>query len=453
MSNNKETTTQVIKKVDIQGKPTIIVKEELKKQIDYFHKRVGKDEWSGILFYKVKEGTITDPDKLVIEAVGMYLMDIGDATYTEYSMGASMIDAYDAIPESEDMFYGHIHTHHNMNAYFSGTDEKELSENAKNFNYYLSLIVNFDETYCAKIAIETTVKSTSSITIIDEEYNKTDLETVSEERILGSLKCAIEIESEDIIPPFDSVARYLKVVEEKKEAARAKTLAAMPTYHNYGGGSHYPYNAGIGYKNNIHATPKNNDKKDGKGYVRKLNQNKKNIYGAHRGSEDGIPSFKVDPRYAEFEDEFGSGIHDVAFYENMVDDTLIEAKKAQIPDMDDDMDTEGLDVLVKLDIEYYEIEDLASAIVGGASYTDQTLSDILDTEFNIYVKLKNNYKLKVVVENVLKEFKKEKNIEVENDVIINAIHFALTCNKDMGTPTNLTYNKFVEILISKINVD
>ena len=50
---------------------------------------------------------------------------------------------------------GHIHSHHNMSTFFSGTDTDELHENAVNYLYYLSLIVNFSGKYSAKIAVHT----------------------------------------------------------------------------------------------------------------------------------------------------------------------------------------------------------------------------------------------------------------------------------------------------------
>ena len=57
----------------------VIIPIELKKQIDYLHKKVGSFEWSGVLVYKHESGNIEELNNLVFKAIGFYLMDIGSS--------------------------------------------------------------------------------------------------------------------------------------------------------------------------------------------------------------------------------------------------------------------------------------------------------------------------------------------------------------------------------------
>lgn len=141
----------------LQAKPKLVLSKELQTQILYFHSLVGDVEWSGPLFYTIESGSVDDLANLVIKAELMLPKDVGTASYTEYEMGIEMIDFYELYPQTIGMKLGHIHTHHNMKTFFSGTDTAELHDNAPNHAYYVSLIVNHAGKYSAKIAIVSTV--------------------------------------------------------------------------------------------------------------------------------------------------------------------------------------------------------------------------------------------------------------------------------------------------------
>lgn len=96
-------------------KPKLTLSKNLLDQIDYFHEEVGKDEWSGVLVYKVESGSIEEPNKLELLATHLIPMDIGTAAYTEYEfdlsgdeyqmehIGGAMLDS--------NLKMGHVHTH------------------------------------------------------------------------------------------------------------------------------------------------------------------------------------------------------------------------------------------------------------------------------------------------------------------------------------------------------
>ena len=144
--------------VDLKATPTIIVSNTLQAQIVELHNQFGNTEWSGFLLYSVEKGSYADPTNLVIKAQEIFPCDVGDATYTEYDSGDYVID----MDDSTDFLMkgwklGHIHTHHSMACFFSGTDQSELHSNVGKYkdSFYLSLIVNKThdvDKYCAKIA-------------------------------------------------------------------------------------------------------------------------------------------------------------------------------------------------------------------------------------------------------------------------------------------------------------
>jgi hypothetical protein len=183
MSNtlNKE-APQIVKSniqiLNLQDSCTLEISEHLQNQIDYLHSRteIKGLEWSGILLWSIKEGDITDPANLVIVAHGLYLMDIGNASYTEYEYEPDDFDKlFKEYPladpfendENTRWMMGHVHTHHSMDTFFSGTDLKELEENAPKHKYYLSLIVNYANKFAAKLCVtgkeEATVRKITSV--------------------------------------------------------------------------------------------------------------------------------------------------------------------------------------------------------------------------------------------------------------------------------------------------
>lgn len=217
----------------------IIIPIELKKQIDYLHKKVGSFEWSGVLVYKHESGNIEELNNLVFKAIGFYLMDIGSGTLTEFHYTDKIIDVYDNIPEAMECSIGLCHTHHSMGAFHSGTDMAELETNAGVYNYYLSLVVDTRETYKCKIAFPAKVKSNNNTEYSIKNTNGTTIELEdSEEKefiahLLGDLD--VEIESTpDTIPQWFK-DRYAEVKKEKDEASKVRYTpgTAIRTFHDF----------------------------------------------------------------------------------------------------------------------------------------------------------------------------------------------------------------------------
>jgi hypothetical protein len=112
------------------------------------------------------EGSLSDPDSIRIDVNEFVLKDVGNGAYTEYELGGEMVDLYDEKPELMTMKIGHLHTHHSMGTFFSGTDMSCLHENAPNFDLFLSIIVNTKGDKIAKIAFIVDVEQTMSYSFI-----------------------------------------------------------------------------------------------------------------------------------------------------------------------------------------------------------------------------------------------------------------------------------------------
>lgn len=95
--------------IEFKAKSKLIISKEVLSQIAYLHNKIGDIEWSGLLFYKIISGDISEPATFVMKAERIYLMNIGSAAYTEFSPDESIVDFYEKYPESLAMKWGMIH--------------------------------------------------------------------------------------------------------------------------------------------------------------------------------------------------------------------------------------------------------------------------------------------------------------------------------------------------------
>lgn len=386
-----------MEEVKLKGKPTIIISNELQLQIDYLHDRVGEKEWSGILFYDVVDGSITDPDNLVIKCTSMYPLDIGSAAYTEYNASSKLIDAFEAIEGSEDQKRGHIHTHHKMGAYFSGTDNDELSENAEHFNYYLSVVVDFKCQPVAKIAIQAESKNTIKIT--DDEFKEVEFET--ESNSLFTMTCTVVRE----VPPFK-----INVALEEINKANAKKAKALANSKTYSRGKTFS----TGFNSSKGNQPKN------------LSSNINSMLGI--GSED------LDDDWDDYYKQIEQGFHQSV---------------ATQEEFDLEKELNPFKVLGDLGVIYGHVEDLTATILTKDLQNDVPLPDVIDSAYNVYKK--DESKVPAIDEEELVKyvdmFKDFHNLEIPRDVIVEAVGMTLHEVKDKSVKPDLNYNDFIDFVI------
>lgn len=209
---------------------------EIITQINYLHGKVGKEEWSGMLMYDVRSGSPADVENFILDAKHVFLMDIGTAAYTEYEADGDIVDIYDNIEEAMEWKTGHIHTHHSMEAYFSGTDMSELNDNVDKHNYYLSLIVNMAQRPTAKVAFLSNVHTSSKMNYTDDGGTIQHFKTDEVEQVMVTIDMDIyyDYDSDFFFNRYDQVIDKAKKAEEAKKKAYQKTTY---TKQKYGGQS------------------------------------------------------------------------------------------------------------------------------------------------------------------------------------------------------------------------
>jgi len=231
-----------VKKVSIGKIGVLRITKDLQKIINYLHYKVGSTEWSGILFYKISKGNIDNLKDLEVLADFIYPMNIGSHAYTEFEYNGEIINAYDIHKEGISMSTGLIHSHHNMSTFFSNTDLSELETNAYNYNYYVSLIVNFSHEYCAKIAVPSKSKTTRECWFKNTLGKLTPFKNTKEEDILliGDLEVIIDNNIEN--PEW--LKNRIKILEDKKKEL---SVANISSYSDF----EYPYNHNSTYRNSL----------------------------------------------------------------------------------------------------------------------------------------------------------------------------------------------------------
>lgn len=198
----------------------IVLDEEIINVIDNLHSAIGSTEWSGILFYKLTKGNLFQMKDLEFTVDFIFPMNIGSHTYTEFEYSGKVMDAYDINENLINSNSGMVHTHHNMQAFFSNTDSDELLSNATNFNYYLSLIVSFDRKYKCKVAFPSKTKVLYNSSIKGTDGKLINIKSSTEEDIIliGDLDI-------DMPTKFNSINWLNKRIDElKKEKTAIKPV-------------------------------------------------------------------------------------------------------------------------------------------------------------------------------------------------------------------------------------
>lgn len=170
-------------------------------------------EWSGILLYST-EGSIQDPENMVITLQDIIPMHKGSQAYTSYNFVEKKrdhsgnddkhLDYVIANPHAIKYKIGHIHSHNFMGVFFSNTDWNELNDNSYAHNYYLSLIVNNNMEFEAKVAFQIT--ATEEVTTsfkakngVGGEYDFSDAVLKFDKSKLAVYDCVINAPKPEIV--------------------------------------------------------------------------------------------------------------------------------------------------------------------------------------------------------------------------------------------------------------
>ena len=177
------------------------------------------------MFYKTK-GSF-EKNTLNVECVDFLIMDLGESTFTDFVESPEII-AYMVDNDLLDCYTGLIHSHNNMNAFFSGTDTSTLLQEGSTVSHFVSLIVCNKGPYVAAI---TRKVNDQSKTISNCSYssfkNKINTYKKIEERESNYIEyfpLIVECES----PLYKEIYSRFQDIENSKKAV----VRAYPTYHN-----------------------------------------------------------------------------------------------------------------------------------------------------------------------------------------------------------------------------
>lgn len=208
----------------------IIIPKEVEQKIRYACDKIHNVEWSGTLFFTVN-GNFED-NNLEILCKDIYIMDIGNSTYTEFDMNPGVVSYMCENSELLDCQLGLIHSHNNMPTFFSGTDTATLREEGTDRNNFVSLIVNNAGTYTAAITRKVKTKC------LKEEYSyeffgsgtyKNTNEVGSKSEIIEYFM--LNVVKENVLPEFPELdARFNEIREDK---AKVVTKAPKTYFDNF----------------------------------------------------------------------------------------------------------------------------------------------------------------------------------------------------------------------------
>lgn len=174
----------------------VILTTKVLKQITLCCSKFPHIEWCGAVFYKVinPEASFLEYEYKVLDFVPLGVHTPGA---TEFDFGIKHLE-YQEENNLSDCEYGHIHSHHNMDVFFSSTDYNDLDVSSAHYITLLSIIVNNKGNVCAKIAKR--VKTTNNFTGVDYGNKSVGLKTEAEEVLI--LPCTIEKEQEFVEGTF-----------------------------------------------------------------------------------------------------------------------------------------------------------------------------------------------------------------------------------------------------------
>ena len=209
----------------------LIVLENVEEKIRYLLRKFPSTEWSGVLFV-THEGSFENND-LVITCKDIYPMDLGNATFTEFTMNEDVAAYMSENIELFDCDLQLIHSHHQMPTQPSGTDLNTLKEEGNERNCFVSLIVNNAGKYYAAITRKVQTKSEVTVKKLGTSYeffgegaknispDHTETTKVTEKEVIEYFD--LEVERHEVSNSLAYLDDRFDEIIEKKAAERKKS--------------------------------------------------------------------------------------------------------------------------------------------------------------------------------------------------------------------------------------
>lgn len=180
-----------------------------------FCKRFPEKEWSGYMLYSIEKGHVFS--EMDLKYIDFILLDIGTAGHTSFSPMENGLFV-DFILENGYVNKGYkvglVHSHNNMDVFFSGTDTDTLLANAKLSDMFLSVIVNNNMEVTAKIAVEL-------------EGTYTAKKTKGKGKVKGEITGIKEVQT-SLFKENESALKQIRTIQELTEEKKKKALSALP---------------------------------------------------------------------------------------------------------------------------------------------------------------------------------------------------------------------------------
>ena len=222
----------------------LIVPAKVEEKIRYLQRRYPSTEWSGVLF-TTHSGSFENGD-LVITCHDIYPMDLGTSTFTQYNMDETVASYIADNIELFDCDLQLVHSHHSMQAWFSGTDINTLREEGNERNCFVSLIVNNEGTYCAAVTrkiqskAEVTTKPLGTSyqffgegTVITEEDSSPAVTQVVDKEYIEYYM--LDVERETVDNPLEYLDTRFEEIEKKKTEEKKSQIVTSYSTGNYWG--------------------------------------------------------------------------------------------------------------------------------------------------------------------------------------------------------------------------
>lgn len=198
----------------------LLIPSSVEEKIRHLCSRISTIEWSGVLFYTCK-GSFED-NSLEVTCVDIFPMDIGNATYTEFTMSPDVASYMAEHPELLDCYTGLVHSHQEMATFFSSTDLSTLKEEGAEKDHFVSLIVNNAGKYTAaitrKISCNTKKYITYSYTFNDKVSSFTE---EKEENNVVVLYNYLDIDKQEVILPLSELDNRINAIKSNKKSIKS----------------------------------------------------------------------------------------------------------------------------------------------------------------------------------------------------------------------------------------
>jgi hypothetical protein len=219
--------------LELKGIVPIVLSNKVWHKIQYLCTNINKVEWSGCIVYKI-EGRLDKVESIFVEVLDLIPLDKGTTGFTSYHFDERVLKF---ILNNDYLEYkiGHIHSHHDMKTFFSGTDLDEVNENSEHIKPYLSIIVNNAYDFSAKLAFRMKRLSSTAYQYQDISNQLMTLELPQENDYVANYNCKVitpkallEVDSE-FIEQFTEINKP-KVVPVNKQIGFHSDFASWNTH-------------------------------------------------------------------------------------------------------------------------------------------------------------------------------------------------------------------------------